>query len=146
MKTYALTKAVCVAVISLAAARAVADQQQANTPPSLPERLEQKLKGDDKPFMLVIQIAVKPGAEEKFEAAAAKAAKASAGDEGCLTYEFSRNLEQPGHYVLVERWTGLAALRKHLDKPHTKQILAVFGELTTDPRKVEIFAPIGGKE
>jgi quinol monooxygenase YgiN len=145
MKPFLPTKAAFFAAVLLAAAAAIGDDRPANTPPTLPERLERALKADDKPFALVIQIAIKPGAEAKFEAAAAKAAKASLRDEGCLAYEFSRDLEKPGRYVLVERWTGLAALRKHLEMPHTKAILAVFGELGTGQRTVEIFAPVGSK-
>jgi quinol monooxygenase YgiN len=145
MRLFSFTKAASAAVVLLIAAAASGDDQPANAPPSLPERLERGLKADDKPFALVIQIAIKPGAEAKFEAAAAKAAKASLGDEGCLTYQFNRDLERPGRYVLIERWTGLAALRKHLEKPHTKQILAAMQELAAGPRTVEIFAPIGEK-
>jgi quinol monooxygenase YgiN len=145
MRLHLFTKAVCAAVLLLTAAAAVGDDQPANTSPSLPERLERALKADDKPFALVIQIAIRPGVEAKFEAAAAKAAKASLGDEGCLAYAFNRNLEKPGHYVLVERWSGLAALRKHLAQPHTKQILAAMEELAAGPRTVEIFAPVSGQ-
>ena len=134
-----------VAVLLLAAVNAVGDDQPAKAPPSLTERLERTLKSEDKPFALVIQIYIKPEAEAKFEAAAAKAAKASQADEGCLTYVFHRDLEKPGHYVLIERWTGLASLKKHLEKEHTKQILAVFGELGSAPRTIEIFAPVDGK-
>jgi quinol monooxygenase YgiN len=145
MKPLFCAKAACAAVALLAVAAAVGDDQPTNASPSLPERLERGLKADDKPFALVIQIAIKPGAEAKFEAAAAKAAKASQGDEGCLAYEFNRDLEKPGHYVLVERWTGLTAIRKHLEKPHTKQILAAMEELAAGPRTVEIFVPVGDK-
>jgi quinol monooxygenase YgiN len=145
MKLLLYAKAACAAVLLLAVATAVGDDQPANTAPSLPERLERALKADDKPFALVIQIAIKPGSEAKFEAAAAKAAKASQGDEGCLVYQFNRNLEKPGRYVLVERWTSLTALRKHLEQPHTKQILAAMEEYATGPRTVEIFAPVSGQ-
>lgn len=115
------------------------------TPPSLLERLQQALKSEDRPFTLVIQISIKPGNDSLFEAAAAKAAKATTAEKGCLTYEFQRDLDKPNHYILIERWTGIAAIRKHLDQEHTKQIQAIFRELSTAPLKVEIFAPIEGK-
>jgi quinol monooxygenase YgiN len=145
MKTFTPMNAVCVAVVLLAAATTLTADRPTKGPPSLIERLERTLKGEDKPFALVIQIYLRPGSEGKFEAAAAKAAKASAADEGCLAYDFERDLEKPGHYVLIERWTGLAALRKHLEKAHTKQIQAIFAGLGTGPRTVEIFAPVPGK-
>jgi antibiotic biosynthesis monooxygenase len=83
-------------------------------PPSLLERLERTLQGDHKPFALVTQIYIHRGDEAKFETAAAKAAKVSLAEEGCLAYEFHRDLEKPDHYTLIERWTGLAPLRTHL--------------------------------
>lgn len=134
-----------VVVLLVAALTAVGDDRPTKAPPSLVERLEQTLKGDDKPFALVIQIYIKPEADTKFEAAAAKVARASLANEGCRAYEFHRDLEKPGHYILMERWTGLASLRKHLEKEHTKQIQAVFDELSTAPRTIEIFAPVDGK-
>ncbi len=146
MKTSTPVKTACVAVVLLAALTAVGDDRPAKCPPSLVERLERTLKGDDKPFALVTQIYVRPEADAKFEADAAKAARASLAEDGCLAYEFHRDLEKPGHYVLIERWTGLAPLRRHLERGHTKQIQAVFGKLSTTPRTTEIFAPIGGKE
>jgi quinol monooxygenase YgiN len=146
MKTSMPMKAVCIAAVLLTALGTVAANRPAKTPPSLLERLERTLKGDDKPFAIVIQIYIKPGAAAKFEAAAAKAAKASRADEGCLAYDFHRDLEKPSHYTLIERWTGIASLRKHLEQAHTKQIQAVFAELSTTPREASIFAPVIGKE
>ena len=145
MKAFTTVSTVCVAVVLLVAGTAFTGDRPAKAPPSLIERLERSLKGEDKPFALVIQIYIRPDSDAKFEAAATKAAKASLADEGCLAYEFHRDLEKQGHYALIERWTGLAALRKHLEKSHTKQILAIFGELGTKPGTVEIFVPIGGK-
>jgi len=146
MKTSTLLKAVSIMAVLLAALTTVGDDRSAKNPPSLIERLERALKGNEKPFALVIQIYIKPAAAAKFEAAAAKAAKASRGDEGCLAYDFHRDLEKPGHYTLIERWSGLDALKKHLAKEHTKQILAVFAELGTTPRTADIFAPVDGKD
>ena len=103
-----------VAVLMLAAPSAVGGDRPPAAPPSLVERLERTLKAEDKPFALVTQIYIRLGTEAKFEAAAAKAAKASLAEEGCLAYEFHRDLEKPGHYTLIERWTGLAPLRNHL--------------------------------
>jgi quinol monooxygenase YgiN len=113
-------------------------------PPTLVERLERTPQSDDKPLALVTQIYINRGEEAKFEAAAGKAAKASLAEEGCLAYGFHRDLEKPDHYTLIERWTGLAPLRKHLQKAHTKEIQAVFAEVSTTPRTTDIFAPVDG--
>jgi quinol monooxygenase YgiN len=146
MKTSTLVKAVCVTAVLLVASATIAADPSPKTPPSLLDRLERTLKGDDKPFAIVINVDIRPEAAAKFEAAAAKAAKASHGDEGCLAYDFHRDLEKPGHYTLIERWTGLTSLRKHLEKAHTKQIQAAFAEFGVGPRTANIFAPLDGKE
>jgi quinol monooxygenase YgiN len=114
-------------------------------PPTLMERVERDLKGDEKPFTLITQIYVRPGMEGDFETEAAKAAKAAATDKGCLGYEFHRDLEKVGHYVLIERWSGPAALREHLGKDHTKRIIGTLDEVSTTPRSTVIAAPVTGK-
>jgi quinol monooxygenase YgiN len=115
-------------------------------PPSLVERFEQTLKSEDMPITIVTQIYVKSGVESEFEAAAVRVAKASEAEEGCVAYEFHRDLEKPTRYTLIERWTGLAPLRKHLEMAHTKQIQAVFAEMSTTPRTTEIFTRVDGQE
>ena len=146
MKTSTAIKTVCVTTVLLAALTTIGDDRPAKSPPSLPERLERAIKSSDKPFALVIQIYIKPEAAAKFEAAAARAAKLSRADEGCLAYEFNHDLEKPGHYILIERWKGLDSLKKHLGKEHAKKIMAVFAELGAAPRTADILAPIDGKE
>jgi quinol monooxygenase YgiN len=146
MKKFRAIETVCATIVLLAALTTIGADRPAKSPPSLPDRLERMLKGSDKPFALVIQIYIKPEGAAKFEAAAAKAAKLSRADEGCLGYEFNRDLEKPGHYTLIERWKGLGSLKKHLTKEHTKKILAIFTELGTTPRTADILAPIDAKE
>ncbi len=113
--------------------------------PTLIERLEKALKGDNSPFTLVIQIHANAGTEATFEAAAAKTAKATLAEKGCQGYDFHRDLDKPGHYILIERWAGLAALREHLEKEYTKDILAVLAEVSTTPPAAGIFVPVDGK-
>ena len=100
------------------------------------------MQGQDRPFVIIIQIYITPESADRFEKVAADVARASRNDPGCLGYEFQRDLEKPGHYTLVEHWIGVSALKKHLEQEHTKQIQAVFAELATTPRTAEIFVPI----
>jgi quinol monooxygenase YgiN len=129
-------------ILLVAALNASAQNQPAKSPPTLVDRLEKILKGQDRPFAIIIQIYISPESAERFEKVAAHVARASRNDAGCQLYEFHRDLEKPGHYTLVEHWTGLAALKAHLEQAHTKQIQAVFAELATTPRTAEIFVPL----
>jgi quinol monooxygenase YgiN len=63
-----------------------------------------------------------------------------------LACEFHRDLEKPGHCNLIERWTGLAALRRPTENEYNKQIQAVFAELRTTLRTTDIGDPVNGKE
>jgi quinol monooxygenase YgiN len=32
---------------------------------------------------------------------------------GCISYEFAETLDEPGHFLVVQRWRDLAALEQH---------------------------------
>ncbi len=38
---------------------------------------------------------------------------AARAEDGCLSYTFAETLEEPGHYILQERWRDGAALEAH---------------------------------
>ena len=114
-------------------------------PPTLVERLGKPLKDEDRPFALVIQIYVLEGSETRFEAVAAKTAKLTQAEKGCLAYEFYRDLEKPCHYTLIERWEGLEPLRKHLESEHIREFQALLAEIGTTPRTADLYAPVDGK-
>jgi quinol monooxygenase YgiN len=114
-------------------------------PSTLVNRLGKSLKQEDRPFALVIQIYVLEGSETRFEAAAAKTAKVTQAEKGCLAYDFYRDLEKPCHYTLIERWEGLEPLHKHLESEHIKQFQALLAEIGTTPRTADLYAPIDGK-
>jgi quinol monooxygenase YgiN len=113
-------------------------------PPGLVDRLGKPLKGEDRPFAMVIQIYVVEGSETRFEAGAAKTAKATQAEPGCLAYDFYRDLEKPCHYTLFERWEGLEPLRKHLASEHIKEFQTLLAEIGTTPRTADLYAPIDG--
>jgi|SRR6516164_3371047 len=67
---------------------------------------------------LVTQHVVDPGKEAEFEALLREMEAATvANDKGCLRFEWYR-AETPQTYILVERWTDLAAVQAHLKAPH----------------------------
>ena len=81
--------------------------------------------------MLVV-IATLPGKSDKREeiaTALSKAAAASRGDAGCLSYAFHRDLENPDRYVSVEVWEDQASLDAHFTTPHIGELFAVAGDL-----------------
>jgi len=66
---------------------------------------------------------IKPGMEERAENLLREAEQQTlANDKGCERYEWYR-AEEPGTYILIERWTDIAAARAHLATPHMTSIL-----------------------
>lgn len=48
-------------------------------------------------------------------------------EPGCITYEFYRDLDEPGLFHCFEHWSDRQALDDHGDTPHVRAFLAEFG-------------------
>lgn len=55
---------------------------------------------------------------DKAQAAAIEMAKATRAEEGCLSYSFYSDLEQPGVFRVFEEWESGEALEAHFRTPH----------------------------
>jgi quinol monooxygenase YgiN len=67
---------------------------------------------------VVVTQRIHPGREAEFEALLRELeASTVANDAGCLRYEWYR-AEAPQTYILLERWTDLAAVQAHFKAPH----------------------------
>ena len=92
---------------------------------------------------MLIVIATLPGRpdrREAIEAALSRAAAASRGDEGCVSYAFHRDLENPDRYVSVEVWRDQASLDAHFGAPHLAELMAVAGDLLAGAPVIETYA------
>jgi quinol monooxygenase YgiN len=70
-----------------------------------------------------------PGHRDELVAAARDVAAATRLDDGCLTYSFSADLEDPDRILGVEVWADRAALDAHLGHPHTERFLQAVPDL-----------------
>jgi quinol monooxygenase YgiN len=91
-------------------------------------RLKANVK-EDQPFQLLVRIKLKPGTEAKFATEAAKVAKATATEPGNEMFVFFEHREQPGTVILFEKWKNIAALKSHLEQPHTIPWLKFTGDI-----------------
>jgi quinol monooxygenase YgiN len=96
-----------------------------------------------KPFTLIVRLKVKDGATAKFEAAFAKATKATRQEKGNRAYDLNRDPKTPTAYLVYERWQNLAALETHLKSPHITALFAELGDLVAAPPEASIFVPAG---
>lgn len=65
---------------------------------------------------------IKPGREQEAEEVLREVARATHGEEGCITYALHRGLDEPGRFVLIERWRSRADLDAHLQQPHVTRL------------------------
>ena len=63
---------------------------------------------------LTVQLPIKEGQAEAFEAAAGPAlAQVKSEDAGCEMYDLCRSVDDPTRYVMVESWASEADLEAH---------------------------------
>lgn len=76
----------------------------------------------------VVTQRVNPGMEQAFETLIRElATNTLANDEGCLRYEWYRAASLQT-YILIERWTEMAAAQDHLKAEHLTSLMPKFRE------------------
>jgi len=100
------------------------------------------LKDPTQPFTLLVRFQAKEGAEDKLEAAFAKAIKLTRSEKGCLAYDLNRDVKMPTHYVLYERWQNLASLEAHLQSAHIAALFIELSESRAAPAEAQILLPV----
>ena len=79
----------------------------------------------------------------KAQEAAIEMMTETAKEPGCLVYEFSQVLGQPGRFRIYEEWDSEAALDAHFSAPHMARFREVLN--TLDIRSSEIFTIRDGR-
>jgi quinol monooxygenase YgiN len=106
-------------------------------------QVQAAVKDPAKPFALTINLKVKDGAADKFEAAFAKARTETKKEKGCLAYDLNREAKTPGRYLVYERWADLPALEAHLASAHFKALLGELGDVLDGDPEVKVLVPAG---
>lgn len=75
--------------------------------------------------MLIVlgSAAAAPGKRDELIAAALEITAATRGDDGCLSYSFAADLEDPNTITSVEVWRDRGALDAHMQHEHTAQFI-----------------------
>lgn len=106
-------------------------------------QVKAELKDPAKPFTMIVRLQVKEGEQNKFEAAFAKAVKATRMEKGCVAYDLSREAKDPTRYIVYERWKSLADLDAHLKTAHITALLAELKELLAAAPEARVLLPAG---
>ncbi|MFN2538675.1 MAG: putative quinol monooxygenase [Mycobacteriales bacterium] len=79
-------------------------------------------------LVVVATLIGKPERRSDIAAALAKAAAASRGDAGCLSYSFAQDVEDPDRFLSIETWQDQASLDAHAKQPHLGELFAAIGD------------------
>jgi quinol monooxygenase YgiN len=75
---------------------------------------------------------VKEGAEQEAESLIREVVRETHGEEGCITYALHRGVDDPGRFVLLERWRSRDDLDAHFRQPYVAR-LAAAADLLAEP-------------
>jgi quinol monooxygenase YgiN len=77
------------------------------------------VKDPAKPLCIVHHVRIRPECTEDYRAYAREHYILPAnGEPGCEVYDVWQDSADPCHFIVVERWSSLAALEAHMAKPY----------------------------
>jgi quinol monooxygenase YgiN len=74
-------------------------------------------------------VRAKPGQEQELGLRMASLLAPTRAEPGCLAYDLFQSTEEPGVWVLIERWRSIADLEAHVRANHMTAFLARGGEV-----------------
>ena len=88
--------------------------------------------------MLIIagEIRIDPNARDRAVAAVQEMMAATRQEEGCVTYVFSADLDDPDLFRLFEEWESAAALEAHFEAPHMAEFQAKMNDFGVSHRVI----------
>ncbi len=94
-------------------------------------------------LMLVVTgtIDVNDGDVEKLKPIVAKMAAASRAEEGCISYAFYQDLEEPNRVRVYEEWVNQDALSAHFQTPHMAEFNRSLGDVKFQNMDIKKFEP-----
>jgi quinol monooxygenase YgiN len=81
----------------------------------------------------------KEGCHDRLVSVAAEVLRATRDDEGCASYTFAVDVNDPRVVVSVEVWGDRAALDAHIGHDHTQEFLANVGDLVEGTPSMSFF-------
>jgi quinol monooxygenase YgiN len=86
----------------------------------------------------------KPGAEEKLETLFRGVIATTLEEEGCISYQLNRDLDQPRRFVWTEEWESRELLDKHAAAPHITALLTEIPDLVESAEVIPLRKVDGG--
>ncbi len=92
-------------------------------------------------LILIVDIWVKPDQVEDFIRATADNVRNSLREEGVRRFDFVRDNEDPGHFVLYEAYRGDADHARHRETPHYLKWKEAVGGMMASERSSRKYRP-----
>lgn len=80
------------------------------------------------PLIVIATIIAQPGKEDAVRSALEQVVPPSRAEAACRRYELHVDNTAPGKFVMLEEWTGEAALKEHEATPHFQALAAAIGD------------------
>ncbi len=95
--------------------------------------------------MLIVAGTVKmePGDIAKMKDAAVEMMTATRGEDGCIEYEFSEVIGEPGTMRVFEKWESWDHLRAHFEVEHMGTWREAMKAVTVSERSISVYDQIG---
>lgn len=94
-------------------------------------------------LVVIATLQGKPEKRDVIAPALAKAAAASRGDAGCLSYSFTQDVEDPDRFISVETWEDKASLDAHFTQPHLAELFGILGDALAGPADIKTYETSG---
>lgn len=86
----------------------------------------------------------KPGSEEALETLFRDAIPSTLKEEGCISYQLNRDLNQPRRFVWTEEWQSRALIEKHRATRQNAELLSNIRDLVESSEVYELRKVDGG--
>ena len=90
---------------------------------------------------MIITIAharVEPMEREMFLTAVPAFLRATRAEPGCIVYDIVESVDEPNHFVTVERWDERASVDAHMAAAHTQTFLGIVGTWVAEAPTIEV--------
>ena len=92
---------------------------------------------------IVARLKVKEAAVPQFVAALPALKAATLAEPGCSFYEFNQANDDPGLFLVYEKWADQAALDQHMETPHIQAFIGAFGSEFAEPPVMTALTTLG---
>ena len=86
---------------------------------------------------------MKPETREEAARVATTMARATLAEEGCRSYGFYADLEDPNTFLIFEVWESEEALTRHFQTPHMAEFNAVIPRFVAGPPSIDRYEVSG---